>query len=143
MSDSNYFDDHRVRALEGTGFKSVNSQKMTAVIVVWEDECTEVEETVPITFEVCPICDGKGTHVNPSIDCDGLTREDFEDDPDFAEEYMAGRYDQQCNGCHGQRVVPVLNEERVNPEVLALIKQQRKDDAEYRAICRAERAMGC
>lgn len=143
MSDTNYFDDHRVRAGEGRWYNTLNESKMTATITVWEDENTEVAETVPFTFEVCPTCDGKGTHVNPSIDCDGLSREDFDADPDFAEEYMAGRYDQQCNGCGGRRVVPVMNEDRVKPELLKQIKAEQRADAEYRSICRAERAMGC
>lgn len=56
-------------------------------------------------WKVCPVCHGEGTTVNPSIDCNGLTAEDFAEDPDFAEDYRAGVYDQTCNACHGQRVV--------------------------------------
>lgn len=57
-------------------------------------------------MEVCFVCEGEGTTVNPDIDCNGLTREDFDDDPDFREDYMAGRYDITCRGCGGLRVVP-------------------------------------
>ena len=31
---------------------------------------------------ICPICKGEGSYVNP-IDSNGLTGEDFADDPDF------------------------------------------------------------
>ena len=63
--------------------------------------------TVKAIYVVCPLCDGKGRHVNPSIDSQGLTREDFDDDPDFREDYFSGMYDQECNECHGKRVVPI------------------------------------
>jgi len=56
-------------------------------------------------YEVCPVCRGKGTTVNPSIDAHGLTREDFAEDPDFAEMYWSGGFDQPCRACDGLRVV--------------------------------------
>jgi hypothetical protein len=56
------------------------------------------------------VCEGEGTTVNPNIDAHGLTYEDFQEDPDFAEDYKSGMYDITCNGCHGQRVV---KEERI------------------------------
>lgn len=69
--------------------------------------------TVPFTWAVCDRCEGKGTHVNPSIDCDGLTREDFDDDPDFADSYRAGEYDVPCAACQGRRVMPQTDDPRV------------------------------
>lgn len=62
---------------------------------------------VEIRFEVCPLCMGRGKHVNPSIDAHGLTREDFDEDPDFEESYFRGDYDVRCNLCGGEKVVPV------------------------------------
>jgi hypothetical protein len=59
---------------------------------------------------LCPVCRGRGSHVNPAIDGQGLTAEDFADDPDFAEDYHAGFYDQPCVECHGLRVVPQLRD---------------------------------
>lgn len=56
-------------------------------------------------FIVCPVCEGSGKTVNPAIDSHGLTREDFAEDPDFAESYMRGDYDITCRACNGQRVV--------------------------------------
>jgi hypothetical protein len=54
---------------------------------------------------VCPVCRGNGETVNPNIDCNGLTREDFDEDPDFAEDYRSGVYDITCAACHGARVL--------------------------------------
>lgn len=50
---------------------------------------------------ICPVCEGDGTTVNPSIDAHGLTHEDFADDPDFAEDYMSVTYDVPCGACDG------------------------------------------
>lgn len=50
---------------------------------------------------ICPACGGEGTCVNPAIDDNGLTAEDFDDDPDFAENYFGGMYDQPCAACDG------------------------------------------
>ena len=56
-------------------------------------------------FAVCPTCDGNGTHVNPSIDSEGISAEQFYEDPDFEEAYFSGAYDVACAECGGQRVV--------------------------------------
>jgi hypothetical protein len=50
---------------------------------------------------ICPACRGEGTCVNPNIDANGLSAEDFADDPDFADDYMSGAYDVTCAACHG------------------------------------------
>jgi hypothetical protein len=58
-------------------------------------------------FAVCPRCEGRGTHVNPAVDGNGLTAEDIDEQgPDFLEDYLGGVYDVQCEECGGQRVVP-------------------------------------
>jgi hypothetical protein len=54
---------------------------------------------------LCPVCEGEGKTVNPNIDDNGLTREDFDEDPDFAQDYINGVYDITCNACGGMRVV--------------------------------------
>jgi len=56
-------------------------------------------------YHVCPVCRGEGKTVNPNIDADGLTAEDFREDPDLAEMYMSGVYDITCMACNGMRVV--------------------------------------
>lgn len=68
-----------------------------------------IEVSLPAKFEVCHTCRGKGTRVNPSIDGNGISREQFDEDPDFAESYFNGDYDVQCSACKGKRVIAVID----------------------------------
>lgn len=101
---------------------------------------------IPARFEVCGTCEGKGSHVNPSIDADGLSSDDFDEDPDFRERYFAGDYDTTCYGCRGSRVVPVPDEAACcTPVLKAALKayeDRAEDDDDYDALCAAERRMG-
>jgi RecJ-like exonuclease len=65
--------------------------------------CDEPETTPEkkSPWMICPVCEGDGTTVNPAIDGNGLTAEDFSDDPDFREDYFSGKYDIQCRACNG------------------------------------------
>lgn len=110
-------------------------------------ECTpdgeEIVHELPWKWAVCDVCEGKGTHVNPSIDCGGLSREDFNDDPDFAYAYGAGLYDVPCNKCGGRTTIPVIDESRIDPELLKKYQAHLKEEAEYVALCRSEFIHGC
>jgi hypothetical protein len=69
--------------------------------------CTESVE-VYIVWEVCTVCDGRGSHVNPGIDADGITGSEMAElGPEFQRSYMRGDYDVPCYGCGGRRVEPV------------------------------------
>lgn len=108
----------------------------------------EREFTFPACFEVCPRCDGCGSHVNPAIDGNGLSREDFDQDPDFEEDYFAGVYDVPCEECRGLRVVPVFDEAHASKRQRAryAVVQRQRDEiaAEARADARtAWYEMGC
>lgn len=98
---------------------------------------------LPAKFEVCSTCDGRGRHVNPSIDSHGLTAADFAEDPDFAEDYRAGVYDVACYACDGRRVELVVDREACAPEILARYDQRVADHHGYLAEVEAERRMGC
>ena len=115
---------------------------MTGTIDLEDDDGEEESVTVALKYEVCPTCEGKGRHVNPSIDCDGLTAEDFAEDPDFREEYMSGRYDVTCYGCKGKRVVLELDRDSVDTTVLARIDAMLDERARYEWESAAERRMG-
>jgi hypothetical protein len=106
-----------------------------------DDEFYEME--IPAKYEVCSTCDGKGKHVNPSIDSHGLSREDFDDDPDFAEDYFAGRYDVPCNECDGNRVSPEVDWNRMTPEDKKYVEDWIEDHYSYQRECDMERRMGC
>ena len=55
---------------------------------------------------------------------------------------MSGTYDVTCYGCAGRRVVPVLNRDRMAPELLKRIDDHRREQAQYRAEERYQRRMG-
>jgi hypothetical protein len=98
--------------------------------------------TVNLCWEVCGTCNGKGTHVNPGIDAHGLSREDFDADPDFREEYFSGAYDIPCNECHGRTTVAIADPDHNTPEALEAVYAILQDRADYAAECAAERKMG-
>lgn len=138
--------DHRdLAAMTNKWYKSFNRKTMTAVVkVCWEDNDGVYEEefNVPIIFEVCPTCDGRGTHVNPSIDAHGLTADDFYEDPDFAEEYFRGHYDVSCYECGGRNVVPEIDEEHCDKEVLKKVRDHQHDLAMWAREEAYQRRMG-
>lgn len=117
----------------------MRAQRQVITFTVLADDTSEVEHTLPAKFEVCGTCRGSGTHVNPSIDGNGLTREDFDEDPDFRDAYFDGVYDVTCQTCGGQRVVPVVDEERADKGLLALYQKQQEDQERHNAECRSER----
>lgn len=146
IDDYNYYNDHRTNAANNRWWKSLDKHRSVATVNLYDpDTEEEFEAEFPIEYEVCPTCSGKGTHVNPSIDCGGLTARDFEDDPGFRENYFSGMYDQPCNECRGDNVVPVivkfLNSEQERN--YKLFTKSRREDAEYEALCKQERMMGC
>ena len=150
IENANYLNDRRVRAgEEATDRGKFDEKAMTltyelTIPIPHPDhvEESEVEVEFPAKYEVCDTCDGKGSHVNPSIDASGLSREDFDEDPDFREEYMGGTYNVSCYGCGGVRVVPVVDESRADPAMLKILRERDRDLAAWRAESRAERMRG-
>tara|TARA_B100000949_G_scaffold137679_1_gene121085 strand:+ start:1061 stop:1519 length:459 start_codon:yes stop_codon:yes gene_type:complete len=79
-----------------------------------EEEVEEILENKPwyhIKWIVCSICDGRGEYVNPSIDSNGLSREDFDEDPEFRQDYFSGVYNMTCELCQGRAVQPEFDED--------------------------------
>lgn len=123
LDDLNYLNDQR-------------SAPAAEAPVVYMDDGSQ--KPLPIKWAVCPVCDGKGSHVNPSIDANGLSREQFEDDPDFAEQYWNGTYDQTCTRCKGRTTVPIVDENACDSLLLAMYRRQQQDKADDRACYLAE-----
>jgi len=98
-------------------YKKVDEQKMLLTLTLYGEEKNkegfivsyEEDVEVPFHFDVCALCKGRGKHVNPSVDGNGLTHEDFDEDPDFRDEYLRGRYDVSCSRCNGTRVQPEIS----------------------------------
>jgi hypothetical protein len=91
-----------------------------------EDQATWID----VRFEICPVCDGTGKHVNPSVDAHGLTASDFDEDPDMYDSYFRGDYDVTCNLCRGEKVVPVPTD--------PIVQDQLDEELQDRAQSRAE-----
>lgn len=111
----------------------------------YNDEGEPEFMSFPAHFEVCDRCRGTGKHVNPSIDSHGISREEFDADPEFEEAYFAGRYDVTCSVCKGERVVPVADEDRFTDEqkaIWAKLEGQWEDEAMSRREQEMERRMG-
>lgn len=141
-------DSRDLAALRRSPWEKIDQKRMIGTI--WldlgydrgDDEGGEQLVEVPLKFDVCPLCDGRGSHVNPSIDAHGLSAEDFAEDPDFADDYFRGAYDQPCNECGGQRVVPVPDPERVDAKLMTKIQAAEQAACDYASECYHERMMG-
>jgi hypothetical protein len=142
LENLNYANDRRVRARE-RWYESFDENRMVVHILLWDDDDCEYSAELPVKFEVCGTCEGRGSHVNPSIDCGGLTAEDFDEDPGFYEDYMGGRYDQPCNECNGKRVAPVIVRWLADKETLAKLDRQRIEAEADHAERMAELRYGC
>ena len=157
--DYNYYNDHRVRAGESDGLtRDLSAMTLTWTRDIEDDErddpaiealgdVDEVEVIFPGKYVVCPTCNGKGRHVNPSIDAGGIGEDDefWDDDEDEYGEsmYASGKYDVTCYRCAGRTTWLVIDEARANAEMLAKYHEYQDDKAEYEAERRAERRMGC
>ena len=132
-----YWNDHRVRGGQRA------DQRFIIEIDVDPDGLGLFEEIeLPTRWAVCPTGDGEGKHVNPSIDSHGLSREDFDEDPDFEESYFAGHYDVPCYECGGRSTVRALDRDACTAEQLAAWDKHQRDLAADRACEAAERRMG-
>jgi hypothetical protein len=120
-------------------WEKLDEKRMTADVWVSPEEDSEEELiTTEIEYVVCPLCEGKGSHVHPDIDSHGIGAEEFYDDPDFAEDYYKGTYDVPCYQCKGRRVVPVP----LDPVVVAYLKRRDEEEYQYQLAVEAERRMG-
>lgn len=117
---------------------------LTVTETLYTEDGEEEQVVFPAHYEVCYRCRGAGKHVNPSIDGHGISREEFDMDPEFEENYFAGVYDVVCDECNGLRVVAVIDK-TLPPELqakLELLEEQWAADAADRRIAAMERAMG-
>ena len=117
----------------------LDEKHKTMYYILDEDEG---EEGFPCRYEVCPRCEGEGKHVNPSIDGNGLTQSDFDEDPQFREDYFSGMYDVTCYECHGNRVVPELDWSNISAVDADRLHSYLQEQADYEAMVASERRMG-
>jgi len=106
----------------------------------WDD--TPVEHVLHLRYQTCGSCQGRGKHVNPSVDSHGISAYEFDEDPDFRDDYFSGTYDVTCYECKGERVSLAIDEKRTAPEALKAAEEFFEGEASHRAECEAERRMG-
>ena len=100
--------------------------------------------TVKTSIEVCGLCGGTGTHVNPSIDSNGITGEEMAElGDDFRESYFSGVYDVICYECKGRNVVDAVDCENSDPVAIKAWHDWLDFESSYAAGCEAERRAGC
>ena len=90
-------------------YRNLDENKMTVLVELYNEdiECDE-EVEIHFIYEVCETCNGKGMHVNPSIDSNGITGDEWNEwDEEERVDYMSGIYDVECYECEGLRVVPI------------------------------------
>jgi hypothetical protein len=121
-------------------YSSFDEEHMLFIIETDEEEG---DKEIPATYTVCGTCDGKGKHVNPAIDSNGLSEEDFDRDPDFREDYFSGLYDVPCNECKGNRVSPEVDWKKLTPELKKYVEDWIQEHYSYQQECEMERRMGC
>jgi hypothetical protein len=137
MEEVNYFNDRRVRNAERYGNRDADEQKM---VIRWEtenDEGEPVTHEFPARFEVCPTCEGRGTHVNPSIDASGYYPD--EDDDDIGYDYASSA----CGTCHGKRVVLEIDRRACELSILLAYDAYLDELDECDADRLAELRAGC
>lgn len=135
-------------------FASVDNENMTAVAgerltCYCEEDGKECAcpvvcgDVVPMVWEVCGFCDGRGKYVNPNVDRNGISGDEFREDPEFYESYVNGAYDIQCKQCKGRRVMPQPADPKAREHINKLQVEHDKCMAEMYAEMEAERRMGC
>lgn len=133
-----YHTDHRVIAAD-IYKPQYNYKDMTISLLLEDDDGLEETLVLQGRYAICDTCRGKGTHVNPAIDCDGFEPEG----PDDMEMYMSGVYDVPCNGCDGSGKILEPDADANKKEDLDRYYSWVRDQWEFANERAQERRMGC
>jgi RecJ-like exonuclease len=110
-----------------------------------DEETCEIEVELPARYEVCSRCRGEGKHDHPAFS-NGFSREDLDEDSDFAEGYFRGDYDVVCEQCQGRTTVLVVDADACKAQglekELEAYFQHRREIREVDLMTQAERRMG-
>jgi hypothetical protein len=137
--DSRVVNARKQRVFDG----GMDYKRMQFTFVTEDEDGVETAHSLPTSMQVCPTCDGRGTHVSPGVDAGGYDGSDEDYDPDTGESlYWSGAYDVTCHTCHGRNVVPSIDRAAADKATLSLWDRREEEDEEYEAVCRAERMMG-
>lgn len=110
---------------------------MEQEITYIDSDGEEVCVSLPHKNEVCPKCEGHGTHLTESIGSHAYSQEEFEEafpcGSEEREHYFrrGGMYDVICTVCGGKNVVLVVDEAAcTTPEQKAHLKAYKKAERE-------------
>lgn len=115
--------------------------KATITFVRENDDGDEIQHELPATWVICCTCNGAGSH---SQHMGAITQDDRDRDwdDDSWDNYMAGGYDRPCRDCGASGKVLEVDEDRCDAALLKQYQAAAREEREFEAICRAERAMG-
>lgn len=91
------------------------------------DDMHEVQ--LPAQWCICGRCRGEG---KTSAHLGSFTREDFDEDPDFKQDYLDGLYDIACEACDGSGKVREIDRDACTSDDQQAALKQMDDDAEDR-----------
>ncbi len=116
---------------------------MPSTTITWtryHDDGSEEDVALPAKFEVCGHFEGRGTS---SAHLGAFTREEMDEEgPEFLEDYLSGVYDRACPECSGRRVIAVVDRKACPAELLKAYDAHLNEEADYQALCEAERRSG-
>jgi RecJ-like exonuclease len=118
---------------------------MAKIAVMLTDEEGDIEVDLPAKYEVCGRCNGEGKHDHSAFS-NGVSREQFDEDPDFEEAYFRGDYDVVCEECKGRTTVLVVDADACKAagleKELEIYWDNCREDRMTRREMEAERRMG-
>jgi len=112
---------------------------MNVSMILRDQEGEQVRVTLPGRLVVCPRCNGRGV-VDHEAFSNGISPEEFAEDPEFAEQYRSGMFDVTCHICQGKNVVPEPNVDQFSPEQHELWEVHQEFMKGLSELARAERA---
>jgi len=122
------------------------SAAVPAFTISYENRAGErVTETLPTRWHICDECDGEGK-TSRAVECDGggfTASEWAEQDDDFREDYLAGRYARACTVCRGSGKVRLVDHERLTDEQAEYLQEEAEASRWISAERAAERRFGC
>jgi hypothetical protein len=152
IENYNYWNDSRVVAsLTGSCWKVVLTGYNSCVVEFTEvfveagledgnlPEDFSCRQEYSGTWQICSMCQGSGSVVNPSIDAGGITNfYDWEEDEQEA--YFSGQYDICCPSCRGSGKNLVPN---FPAKIQNLVTEFDTEEADYARLVASERMFGC
>lgn len=115
---------------------------MSKDLILYKDDGSE--KVLPFRWAICGSCEGHGK-TSRHVECDGggfTSSEWAEQDDEFKEDYIRGRYDRPCASCSGTGKVKVADRSQMSKKDLKEWRQQCEENRQTDEIERQERLMG-